>query len=161
MKKLVIIGAGQYGKNVRDIVISNGNYDKILFADDNSDIADYTIEEAISLNNVDYFVAIGNPKFRENIFHQLNMKGNKVVSIVHKSSYVASSVTIGSGCIIEPGAIINANVEIFEGVFICAGVVVNHNVKIGSYSQIDVGAVISSNREINEYSKIEAGEVYV
>ena len=158
MKELVIIGAGQYGQNVRDIVMSNGSYDTISFADDKSSIARYTIEEAINLNGVDLFVAIGNPQIRESICHQLKEKCKNAVSIIHRSAYVAKSAKIGKGCIVEPGAIINANVEIAEGTFICAGAIINHNSKIGSYAQIDVGVIIPSNKDIKDYTKVEVGD---
>ena len=161
MKKLVIIGAGQYGQNVRDIVISNGNYDEVFFADDNADLADCTISEALQLSDVEYVIAIGNAEVREITYKKIKQDGKKIATIVHKSAYVASSATIGEGCIVEPNVTILANVNIGECTLLSAGVVVNHNAIIGCYSHVDVGAVISARSEIKAKEKVEAGKVYV
>ena len=161
MKELIIIGFGQYGQNVRDIVISNGNYETISFADDKSNSATYTIAEAEKIEGADFVVAIGNPRIREKICTQMIAAGKNLISLIHNKAYVASSAKIGKGCIVEPGAIINANVVIEDGALVCAGAIINHNVIIGHYSQIDVGAVIPSNKKVEEYTKVEAGETYV
>ena len=161
MNKLIIIGAGQYGQNVKDIVVSNGNYEDICFADDNSPSATYTVKEALDIENVDYSIAIGDSSVREALFNKVVSQGKNVISIVHKSAYIANSATLDVGCIVEPNVVVNANCIIGKCTLLCAGSIVNHNVVIGDYSHIDVGAVIAARVTIKENTKVHAGEIYV
>ncbi len=161
MNKIVIIGAGQYGMHVRDILLSNGLYDDIAFADDNSDSANYTIDSAIALTNVDYCIAIGNAQAREQIYNKIKSMGKKVCTIIHKSAYVANSAHVEEGCIIEPNVSIGANVQIGKACIVCLNAIVNHNSNIGDYSQIDVGAIVTARAKVPSKQKIEAGQKYV
>lgn len=160
--RLIIIGAGQYGQNIKDLVDSMGLYKEVVFADDNSTLAKYTIENAIlSDSESDYIVAIGNPKLREKIISKLEDCGKPIASIIHEKAYVAKTAVIGNGSIIEAGAIVNANTIIGKATFICAGSKINHNVTIGDYVQVDIGAIVPANKQIANYTKVQAGEIYV
>ena len=161
MRKLVIVGAGQYGQNIKDIVESNGNYDSIVFADDNSPLAMYKIADAILIQDAEFIVAIGDSNTRERLYTMLNNHKNKIATIVHKSAYIAESAVIDEGSIIEPNVTVASNVTIGKGSFVCAGAVINHNASVGNYSQIDVGAIVSARTIIRDKTKIKAGEIYV
>lgn len=161
MKTIVIIGAGQYGNNVRDIIVSNGSYESIVFADDNSCLAEYTIDESIALDNVDYCIAIGNANARETIFNKIISKGKRVATIIHKSAFVATSAQVEEGCIVEPNVSIGANATIKKSSLICYNAVVNHNATVGEYAQIDIGAVVKAGANIKAKQKVESGQVNV
>ena len=161
--KLVIIGAGQYGQNTKDIVDSLGIYKEVVFADDNSPLAECSIEEGITKYNglSDYIVAIGNPRIREEIVNKLDELERPIATIIHKSAYIAKTAKIGMGSIIEPGAIVNANTTIGKSSYICAGAIINHNATIGDYVQVNIGAIVPANKEIGKYTKTNEGEIYV
>ena len=161
MEELIIIGAGQYGQNVRDIVASNGGYDKISFADDNSSLSTYNISQAINTLEGDFFVAIGDSLIREQLLKSLSNKRKNIITIVHKSAFVANSASISEGSILEPNVVVLANTRIGKGTFVCSGSIVNHNAIIGDFCHIDVGAIVSARSKLPNNTKIASGEVYV
>lgn len=157
MNNLLIVGAGQYGEVVRDIAISTGSFGSIDFVDDDSDKAIGRINELSRFfeNYKCAIVAIGNPKVRSKMFDQLESIGYRIVTLIHDSSYVAKSATLGKGCVVEAMSVVNSNVVIGDGTFVCAGAVVNHDCTIGNFCQIDVNATIKSNVVILDNIKVE------
>lgn len=72
MKSLLIIGAGEYGHLVKELAEDCG-YDKIAFLDDNSFEAIGKVSDAHLWKEeyTEFFIAIGNPKVRENVIAAL------------------------------------------------------------------------------------------
>lgn len=161
-KKLIILGAGGHGKVAADIAMRNA-YDEILFLDDNPEIQEclgFPVVGHISDANKyggDFFVAIGNPVTRERLQNQLEMYGKAVVTLLHPSAIVGSSVTIGRGSIVMAGAVINPCAEIGKGTVINTCASVDHDCRIGDYVHISVGAHISGTVTIGARTWIGIG----
>lgn len=153
--KLLIIGAGGYGRLVKEIAQLNG-YDIIDFLDDNSDLAFGSIDDIERLEP-EYdgsIVAIGNPSLREQLFARLK----KPVSIIHPMSYISPSATLGAGCVVEAMAVVNTEAVVRDSCFICAGAVVNHNAIVGEFCQIDCNALVPRGAEIPAGSQIRLSQ---
>lgn len=161
-KKLLIIGAGQYGKLVREIAAMTEQYDRIDFIDDNSDIAVGKVEEIDKYKDEYGFaiVAIGNPDIKEKMTDKLLDCGYVIETIIHPKAYVSPSSNIGIGCVIEANVVINTESVIHDGVFVSAGAVINHNSVVNSFSHIDCNAVVESNSVVPEKIKIHSCEVF-
>lgn len=143
--KLLIIGAGGYGRLVKELAELNG-YDTIDFLDDNSSLAIGKISELERVEG-DYdgsIVAIGDMFIRESIYRRLK----RPVSLVHPKAAVSKTALLGKGCVIEANATVNSESVIGDGVFICAGAVVNHNAVVSDFCQIDCNAVVSRGRTV-------------
>lgn len=155
--KLLIIGAGGYGRLVKEIALLNG-YDTVDFADDNSELA------IVKLNNIQNVeshydgsvVAIGNPEIKKNLFNKLK----NPVTLIHPMASVSSSACIEKGCVIEAFAVINSEAVIENGTFICAGAVVNHNSMVREFSQIDCNAVVASGAKVPNGTKVKSCTVW-
>ena len=157
-KKLLIIGAGQYGMVAKEIAESMQCFDKIAFLDDNSDMAIGKVGD-IEKFYPEYgslIVAIGNPRVKADIFEVLRSTDFEMVSLVHPKSYVSPSAEIGKGCIIEPFAVIHTGAIVEDGCFISGGAVVNHNCKIGAHSHIDCNATVMKASAVPPMSNVEA-----
>ena len=151
MKSLLIIGAGQYGKMVKEIAEEIG-YDKIDFLDDNSNLSIGKISnlENFQKEYTECICAIGNNKIRKEILENIENKA----TIISPKAIIYKSAKIGKGCIIESGVIVSTDAIIDEGCLICAGSVINHNAAVNKYCQIDCNAVVKG--EVPEGTKVEA-----
>ena len=154
MKKLLIVGAGEYGQLVRELAFDCG-YQKVEFLDDNSSLAvgkvnDYTLfKDEYS----EFIVAIGNPASRRNAVSKLE-KDFKLVSLIHPRAYISYTAEIGSGSIVEACSAINTGAVLGKCSFVNAGAIVNHNSSVGEYSQIDCNAVVAARAEVPPETKV-------
>ena len=143
MESLLIIGAGGHGRVVAEIAEACG-YDSIAFLDDNSPTAIGKIKEMESYTPQydGVFIAIGNNALRQQLAGQLKqLKGAKLVTLVHPTAYVSPSATVGAGTVVEPKAVINTNSQIGQGCIISVGTVVDHDCLIGDFCHINAGVV--------------------
>ncbi len=157
MKSILIIGAGCYGRLVKEIAELNG-YTKVDFIDDNKTVAignTNQIEE-MQENYDGCIVAIGNPKVRE----KMSLRCNNLVTLIHPSAVISKTAQIGSGCVIEAQAVISAETIVKDNTFICAGATVNHNSIIGKCCQIDCNAVVAMGKDVPDYTKINSCTEY-
>lgn len=157
MKSLLIIGAGGYGRLVKELAELLG-YERINFLDDNSSIAVGKIQELDDLQE-DYdgaIVAIGNPTIREEIFSKLT----NPVSLTHPDAIISPSAKIAKGCVVEARTVINTGATVKDSSFICAGAVVNHNALVGEFCQIDCNAVVGSGAVVDRGIKVESCTVF-
>lgn len=186
MKNLIIIGAGGHGKVCADVAELMGYYKEITFLDDvNKGVFfGHKIVGKISdfikfIDNTDYFVAIGNPKVRENIFEELEKYKTNIVSLIHPSAIIARSAEIGQGTIIAAGSVINPNSRIGKGCIVNTASSIDHDaiiedfvhvasgahlagtVYVGKRTWLGVGSVVINNVSITSDCMIGAGAVVV
>lgn len=155
--KLLIIGAGGYGRLVKELAVLNG-YEIVDFLDDNSPLAVGKISELEEIEGRydGSIVAIGNPEIKEKIFKRLK----KPVSVIHPTAVVSKTAQIGTGCVIEANAVINSEAVVKDGSFICTGAVVNHNSVVGDFVQVDCNAVVAMGAEVPRGHKVDSCSVF-
>lgn len=161
--RLIILGAGGYGKTVYDIALQGGKYSEICFLDDNSTdskvvgkCSDY--EEYIS-KDTELYPAFGNNLGRIQWIDKLLEKGANVPTLVHSSAYVSPTVTIGTGTVILPKAVVNTDTKIGRGVIVNCSAVVDHGCVVSDGVHVCLGAIVKAENKIPDCMKIEAGEV--
>lgn len=160
MKKLVIIGAGGYGQTVYDIAVQSKRYEKIIFLDDNSDLACGKCDEWVNyLDECDIYPAFGNNELRLDFIEKILKANGNIPTIIHKSAYVSPMAKIDVGCVIMPMAVVNTNAVIEKGCIINVSSVIDHGAIIEKGCHICLGAVIKSENRIKELTKVQAGEV--
>ena len=146
MKKLLILGAGQYGQVAKEIAEATGEYELISFLDDNSPAA------VGRLCDTDRFkdeydsaaAAIGNAEMRLKLIEQLAAEGYDVPVLIHPRAYVAPSAVIGAGSFVEPMAVVHTSVRLGTGCIISAGAVINHNAEIGDGCHLNCGTIVGA-----------------
>lgn len=161
-ESLLILGAGQYGRVVRETAEAMECYKKIDFLDDNCPIA-LGILADYELFVQEYscaFVAIGNPRVRMQWLHKLEQAGFELPILIHPSAYVSPSANLGRGTIVEAMAVVNTEAVVEAGGMLCAGCVVNHNAHIMQVCQVDCNAVVASNAIVPEETKVFSCTVF-
>ena len=159
--KLVILGAGGYGRTVADVACQSGKYSEITFLDDNSSIAvgkcgDYT--KFIS-EDTEFYPAFGNNEGRVKFIDEIESVGGKIATIIHSSAYISPEAKVGKGVSVLPMAVVNTGTVIEKGALVNIKAVIDHDCIIEEGCHICVGAIIKAENRIPAKTKIEAGEV--
>lgn len=187
-KKVVIIGAGGHAKVIADIIEKSG--DEIVgFLDDNKEIGTTIINDykvigdlnnrfamAVTKENLEFIIAIGGNKKREEISHSPNLK---FYTAIHPSAQIGLDVEIQEGTVVMANVCINSSARIGKHCIINTGAIIEHDniiedfvhmspntslggtVKIGESTHVGIGSIVKNNITICKNCTIGAGAVVV
>jgi UDP-N-acetylbacillosamine N-acetyltransferase len=177
MKSIYIYGASGHGLVVADIAKVCG-YDDVLFVDDGDN--DHLSFDDIKKNiHIPIVFGIGDNKIRKKLFDKVFKNGFKILSLIHPSAIISSSVNIGKGTIIMPNVVVNAKSIIGDGVILNTSSIVEHecvidnfvhispnvalagNVKVGAFTHIGIGSSVIQGLKIGKNNIIGAGAVVI
>ena len=145
MKKLLIIGAGGFGREVlgyaRDMIeAGTANWEIGGFLDDNFNALnnysyEYKIIDTIKDHKVSdkyvYICAIGDPKTKLSIGRKFLDAGAEFVNIIHSTAYIGRTCKIGIGVVLCPKASITADVSLGNFVAVDVTSICSHDSKVG------------------------------
>lgn len=185
-KILAILGAGELGKQIAHFAINDLHYSKVVFYDD------YSTQSNVQGKSDALIKDYSENKFNELIigigYHHLEARKEKYETfkgkipfgtIIHSSSWIDDSATIGKGCIIYPKCTIDKNVIIGDNTILNLNCTIAHDTKIGPHSFfapsisvagfclideqcfLGIATVISDSVLINKNIKTGAGTVIV
>ncbi|MBV7440773.1 NeuD/PglB/VioB family sugar acetyltransferase [Weeksellaceae bacterium TAE3-ERU29] len=157
MKKIAIIGAGGFGKEVfciwRDLLNSeNQSFEFIGFFDDSDKVIENPYGKIIGkiddLNGiseeVEVAIAIGNTIHLKTIKEKINNTKIKFPNIIHPSTmFFDHNVFMGEGNIFSLGCIVSCNVSIGDFNIFNTRTTIAHDVEIGNYNVFSPNAQIS------------------
>lgn len=161
MKKLLILGAGQYGIVAKEIAESTQEYDAIDYLDDCSKIAIGKIADYEKFTDTydSAVVAIGNAEMRLKYIEKLSKAGFNVPSLIHAKACVSPSAVIGIGSFIEPLAVVHTDVTVGIGCIISAGTILNHNSRIGDGCHLNCGTIVKARAAVDRMFKSDYGQI--
>ena len=156
--RLVILGAGGYGRTVADVAEQLG-YEGIIVLDDALEGKGLATFANYISDDTEFIPAFGNNEFRMKWIDSILDAGGRLATIIHPSAYVSPKAHIGMGIVILPGSVINTNTKIGNGCIINIGALIDHSNIIGEGCHICCGAIIKAENVIPPKTKIEAGTV--
>ena len=161
MPKLLIVGAGQYGRLVRELAQLDG-YEEIAFLDDAAPDAAGTLTELERFANRGFhaIVALGNPAMRQALSRRLEELHFEMPTLIHPRAWVSPSATLAPGCVVEANAVVSTGAVVGSASFVCAGAVVNHNAVVSACCQLDCGVVVPANAAVPPGTKVLANIVF-
>ena len=149
MKRLIILGAGGFGREVagyaRLMQERGSGWDIAGFLDDNPDalkgyedldfgiigsIQDYFPQEEDLFAN-----GIGQPALRKQLVEKLESRGARFTTIIHPSVIIGRNVTFGDGCVFPPNVVLTADVRIGRHTCLNVGTCVSHDAVLGDFVQ--------------------------
>ena len=164
MKKIVIVGAGGFGREVAWVIerinAVKPTFEILGFCDDAADKRDGAcgtypllgafgkIKERFGL--VGFFCAIGNNRVRQAVMADARAQGHKPVTIVDVCAVVAPDVRLGAGSFVGIGSVVSVGATIGEGVIVNHQICVGHDVAVGDFAQLCPGVCVSGGCEIGE-----------
>jgi sugar O-acyltransferase (sialic acid O-acetyltransferase NeuD family) len=189
MKDIIIIGAGGFGREVKqlisDINRDNPSFNLLGFVDDGI-IKGTMIHDLPVLGNTDYLksldestslaVAIGHPGTKKSIVKELGKFD--FPSLIHPTVHpLGTNIRIGEGCILCRHTILTCDITLGDFVILNLACTVGHDAVIKSYSSfmpavnisgevtieecvyVGTGAKIINSLDIGENATIGAGAV--
>src|SRR5690606_210349 len=148
MKKIAIIGAGGFGREVKMLIdqinAEKLTYEIIGFYDDNDTLSKMIngIPYLGSINTLlknpeptSLVLGVGNPKTKKRIIESLSEREFEFPTLIHPNAIIGNDeVALGRGTIICAGNIITCNIEISDFVTLNLSCTVGHDVIIHEYS---------------------------
>ena len=164
MKKLLILGAGGYGRTIADIARQLGCYQKIAFLDDGKAGTPGvlgTCEDFLQFadETTEMYPAFGNNTVRMGWLERFEDHGIRVPVMVHPSAYVSPLATLYAGVAVLPKAVVNTGTVVKNGCIVNIGVLIDHDCVLEEGCHLAPGVIIKAENRIPAGMKIEAGTV--
>ncbi len=158
--EIILIGAGEHAKVVYDgltdmaimvaaVVDPNPNQ---AFAH----LSNYANYEASIAPQAKAIISIGNNAARQQVEKQVR---HAFTNFIHTSAIVSRRASIGLGCMVMQGSVIQADSQIGNHILINTRASIDHDGVIGSYVHIAPGAVLCGRVTVGEGALIGAGSV--
>ena len=172
MKKLIIIGAGGFARDVAWLVERindhSPTWDLIGFIDDNQELTNLEINgykvlgttECVRMYEDAYFVcAVGSSITRKKIITKIKAinPNIKFATVIDPAAEMSKFVSVGEGSIICAHTIITVNTEIGSHVIINLDCTIGHDVVLHDFVTIYSGANVSGITDIGECSELGTG----
>lgn len=164
MEKIVIVGAGGFGREVKMLIDQlnskenvyefEGYYDdafEIGTTINSNEVLGSILDLANTTEKLNVVVAIGAPDIKRKIIEKLSNPNLRFPTLIDPSVLIGTEfVSIGKGCIICAGTIITCNIEIKDFVILNLMCTVGHDTTIHSYSSFMPSVNISGEVVIHE-----------
>lgn len=162
MKKIAIIGAGGFGREVKMLIDhmnqKENQFELIGFFDDKEYDGQINglpyLGKVSSVNDIDYplavTVAIANPKVKKKIIDSIINPNIEFPNLIHPTVIIGDDhVKLGKGNIICANVVITVDIEIEDFVILNLFCTVGHDTKVKSYSSFMPAVNISGEVVIN------------
>lgn len=150
MKHLVIIGAGEFGRELywhAQLSKGYGTEFEIKGYIDDAELCSEKFQkiqkpllgsiDGYKIEKEDVFIcAIGTPIGRETVISKMTEKGAKFANLIHNTSIIQGQVSIGKGVFIGPYTVIGDNVSIDDHVMLNTHSAIGHDAVVNKYACI-------------------------
>jgi len=157
MDKIIIIGAGGFGKHLKSNLknFNHGNLGFEGFFDKNLRLKTKFNEININKKNTQkyFFInGIGNFAFKwyPKVFSQYKKNGLKFLNLVHSTSIISENVKVGYGSTFMENSLIKSNSKIGNFCIVNSSSIISHDVEVGDYCNISLGAKVGGNCKIGK-----------
>jgi len=154
-KSIYIYGASGHGLVVADIARACG-YDDVIFVDDGENKYP-SFEDIKRTSGIPVAFGIGNNAIRAKLFERVQNSGFEIVSLIHPSAIISSSVTIGKGTVIMPNVVVNAKATIGDGVILNTSCVVEHECMVENFVHISPSVALAGDVKVGKFTHIGIG----
>jgi sugar O-acyltransferase (sialic acid O-acetyltransferase NeuD family) len=154
--RLVIVGAGGFGREVRDLARHAG-LEVAGFIDDA--VSDEFPLDAPFLGSIDTelpedaccVVAIGQPPIRRRVLDRLMAAGRTFAApVVHPTAEIAGSASVGEGTIVTYGCFVSTDARVGQHVLLNWSVTVGHDAVVGDGVSLMPGVHVSGSVRIGD-----------
>lgn len=172
MKKLVIVGAGGFGREVMWQLtkesVQGKYYDILGYVDDDYKLEGKIIDNYPVIGNIEWLknypdeiaavICIGNSCIRKNIYERI-VENSKIEfpSIITEDVKYSDTVTFGKGCIICLSNILTVNIKLGDFVISNLDCTIGHDVVIDDFVTLYPSVNVSGNVHIGMCSEIGTG----
>ncbi len=169
MKKLVIIGAGGFAREMYDLANVCFGHDpsfsvRGFLSDGPSNIEELGYPPVLSTvaayepqpEDV-FFCAIGKVSDRQKTVTIIQEKGGVFINLIHPTAVISPSVKLGVGVGIKAFCVLASDVSIGDFSFLQSSVIMGHDVSIGRFCQVNSFAFFAGYAQVHDRSSVNAG----
>ncbi len=102
-------------------------------------------------------LGIGNNAVRARIAHKIKAQGYTLATLIHPSSIIDPSSTIGEGSVVMPLCVVNADATIAQGAILNTQCVVEHDCHIAPFAHLSPHSALAGGVRVGEESHIGIG----
>lgn len=170
LKKLLVYGAGGFGREIVWLAQCCKDYEVVGILDDDpkwhgsrmNDVSVFSLEDAVKLfPEASVVVAIGSPQTREKICAKVARAGLKTGSLIHPRTQMSSWIAMGDGTVICAGCILTTNITIGNQVQINLDCTIGHDVVMGDYTTLAPGVHVSGYVFFGKRVYVGTGAVFI
>jgi sugar O-acyltransferase (sialic acid O-acetyltransferase NeuD family) len=174
MKRLAIIGSGDLGQQIAYHARAEKLYDVVGFFDDFAKVGELKhglpvlgkVDDIDAQYNTATFdclmVGVGYRHMagRAALYERFH-RSIPFGKVVHTSSYIDSSCSIGDGVFIYPGCVLDMNVVIEENALLNAGCIIAHDSTVGRHAMLAPGVKVAGFVMLSETVILGIGTVVI
>jgi len=173
MKVVVIIGAGELGRQLRHMMAQSSLTSSHRFLGwlDDTRTKDEKVDgfpvlgglNEIEKLDMNIYFALGigynHLSFKQKLVDRLVSEGRNLLTIIHDSALIDPSSIIEAGVVIYPGCIVDIGAKVEKGSLLNNGVIVSHGSSVGTASFLAPGVTVCGNVKVGERCFIGAGSI--
>lgn len=169
--RTVVIGAGGHAKVVLDILLARRDVDLVgcVTAETGAttllDVpilgGDEVLPRVLADGVTHAFVAIGENRVRARLQRRVQDSGFLLINAISRHAVLSDRVTLGTGIVVMPGAVINVDTVVGDGAIINTGASVDHDGNIGAFAHIGPGSTLAGNVTVGEGAFLGAGTTVI
>lgn len=172
MRDLVIVGAGDHGRETLDIIeavnAETPTWNFLGYVDDEpfepvrgqlprgEHLGPTDVMERL---DADYVLGIGTPVVRARLDAQLSDWGRRAATLVHPLASCGADNRLADGVLMAAGARITTNVELGRHVHLNVNAVVSHDGRIGDHVTISPGVHVAGRVTVGARSYLGIGSI--
>lgn len=158
MKRLLILGAGGYGRTVAEAALAAG-FDETAFLDDKAPGALGACADCARFaGEFEYaYAAFGDCALRAAWLGRLEAAGFCLPVIVHPRAYVSPSAHLSEGAVILALAAVGASARVERGAIVNMSSIVDHDAVVGDCAHVAPGAVVKAGASVAPRTKLDSG----
>ncbi len=166
MDRLLIVGAGGHGCVVAETAIRSGLWSDVFHLDDllerpHLDVGTRVLGSisdlaALVTANDQFVIGVGDNALRLRLFEDLK-NHVKAASVISSESLVSKTVSVGDGCVIMPGAVVNVGAGLGQACVLNTSCIIEHGVKLDSAVHVGPGAILGGDVQVGTRSFIGIG----
>jgi sugar O-acyltransferase (sialic acid O-acetyltransferase NeuD family) len=170
MKKLIIIGARGFGREVYNIALGSRGFNVEFeikgFLDDKTDALDGyngyppildSVEAYFPCEDDIFICALGDVKYKEKYVNIVLSKGGSFITLIHNSALISQNTVIGTGCIIGYYANVSCDIKIGNYVTVQPFTEIGHDAIIGDFCHLNTYSFLGGYAKIGNKTTIHTG----
>lgn len=171
-EKVVVVGAGGFGRELAWLVSRLDGYEVVGFVDDNESIQGSTVNGYPILGTIDWLVeqqepyavgmGIGIPRIKAKVVERL--RGHDQLTFpafIAPTAQVGPEVAIGEGVVITDGCTVTCNIRLGDFVMLNLHVTVGHDCDLGDFVTVSPGGNLSGFTTVGRATDIGTNAVVI
>ncbi|MBP5286119.1 MAG: acetyltransferase [Kiritimatiellae bacterium] len=172
MKRLLIIGAGGFGREMataaREAAGFGVDFSLGGFLDDNPGALDGFANYPPVVGGIDSYVpgkddvfvsAIGDTEVRRKCVEKLAARGAEFIPVIHRTASVGTNVRIGRGSFIANNVVLTADVTVGEHACVFHNSSIGHDTVLGDFSHVYAVCSLGGSVRVGAGARIYPGSV--